>query len=77
LQAPHLNVTLFARGLLKHLITRMYFPHDPANAEDAVLQSVPRDRRGTLIAAPTSSRNDALVWNIVLQGERETVFFEY
>ncbi len=76
-QAPHLNVTIFARGLLKHLTTRMYFPDEAANAEDPVLRSVPADRRGTLIAEAFASRDGALVWNIVLQGERETVFFEY
>ena len=42
LQAPHVNVTIFMRGMLRQLVTRIYFPGDPANAEDAVLQSVPR-----------------------------------
>ena len=44
LQAPHLVVIVFMRGLLKHLVTRVYFPDDPANAEDAVLALVPADR---------------------------------
>jgi protocatechuate 3,4-dioxygenase alpha subunit len=76
LQAPHINVTLFMRGMLKQLNTRIYFPADPANAEDAVLQSVPPARRETLIASPSSGRPGALEWNVVLQGAGETVFFE-
>jgi len=76
-QAPHLNVTLFTRGLLKHLITRMYFPDDPANADDPVLRSVPAARRTTLIASPMAGKSSALRWNIVLQGVDETIFFEY
>ncbi|HEY1329603.1 MAG TPA: protocatechuate 3,4-dioxygenase subunit alpha [Casimicrobiaceae bacterium] len=72
-QAPHLNVTIFMRGLLKHLITRMYFPDD-ANAHDAVLQRVPAERRATLVARAVQP--GALEWNIVLQGDGETVFFD-
>ena len=76
LQAPHLNVTIFTRGLLKHLITRMYFPGDPANGDDPVLQRVPAERRETLIA--TSGEGDsALKWNVILRGPAETVFFDY
>ena len=77
LQAPHLNVTLFTRGLLKHLVTRMYFPGDAANADDTVLQSVADNRRATLIAQPIAGRPGTLQWNMVLQGEGETVFFEF
>ena len=77
LQAPHLNVTIFARGIQKHLITRMYFPDDPANQEDAVLQRVPAARHGTLIAERIAGRRGALRWNMILQGNDETVFFEY
>ncbi|HEY2815923.1 MAG TPA: protocatechuate 3,4-dioxygenase subunit alpha [Casimicrobiaceae bacterium] len=77
LQAPHLNVTIFTRGLLKHLITRMYFPNDSANAEDPVLQRVPADRRATLIAAPIEGKRNALRWDVALQGKNETVFFDY
>jgi protocatechuate 3,4-dioxygenase alpha subunit len=76
LQAPHLNVTIFTRGLLKHLITRMYFPHEPANDEDPVLQRVPLERRQTLIAMPSEGKG-ALNWNVILQGQDETVFFDY
>ena len=75
LQAPHITVTIFMRGLLKQLQTRVYFPDDPANADDAVLNLVPAERRGTLIA---SRRGDgALEWNVVLQGKNETVFFDF
>jgi protocatechuate 3,4-dioxygenase, alpha subunit len=75
LQAPHLNVTIFMRGMLKHLVTRIYFPDDPPNADDAVLNSVPASRRNTLIAQTVAGRPAALVWNVVLQGAGETVFF--
>ena len=75
LQAPHLCVTIFMRGLLKQLVTRMYFPDDPANADDAVLKLVPAERRATLIAKKRS--DGALEWNLVLQGKNETVFFDF
>jgi protocatechuate 3,4-dioxygenase alpha subunit len=75
LQAPHLLVTVFMRGMLKQLATRIYFPGDPANAQDAVLRLVPAARRATLIARRKSQ--GVLAWNIVLQGEDETVFFDY
>ena len=75
-QAPHLNVTIFTRGLLKQLVTRIYFFGDPANAGDAVLESVPAERRDTLMAKPIPGRPGALAWNVVLQGDRETVFFD-
>jgi protocatechuate 3,4-dioxygenase alpha subunit len=61
---------------LKHLITRIYFPGDRANAGDAVLQSVPAERRDTLVATPISGRASALAWNVILQGKGETVFFD-
>lgn len=77
LQAPHINVTIFMRGLLKHLTTRVYFDGDTANADDAVLQAVPAARRATLLARPTSGGAQALNWDVRLQGEGETVFFEY
>jgi protocatechuate 3,4-dioxygenase alpha subunit len=76
LQAPHLNVTIFMRGMLKQLLTRIYFPGDPANAEDPVLSSVPAARRETLIARPVGDRAGALRFDVVLQGAGETVFFD-
>ena len=75
LQAPHLTVTIFMRGLLKHLQTRIYFPDDPANAEDPILALVPAERRSTMIAR--RSADGTLEWNAVLQGKSETVFFDF
>jgi len=72
MQAPHLNVTVFMRGMLKQLVTRIYFSGDAANDEDPVLKLVPESRRDTLVARPG---NGVLEWNIVLQGRGETVFF--
>ena len=77
LQAPHLVVTVFMRGLLKHLITRLYFPDDPANADDPVLKLVPAERRSTLIARRSSTDKNSFEWNVILQGQEETVFFDY
>ena len=76
LQAPHLVVAVFMRGLLKHLVTRIYFAHDHANAEDPVLKLVPVERRHTLIAREPSGSQGALEWNVILQGKDETVFFD-
>ena len=75
LQAPHLTVTIFMRGLLKHLQTRIYFPDDPGNAEDPILALVPAERRSTMIARRAA--DGALEWNAVLQGKNETVFFDF
>ena len=75
LQAPHLVVAVFMRGLLKHLATRMYFPDDPANREDPLLKLVPAERRATLVARRKS--RGMLEWNILLQGKGETVFFDF
>jgi protocatechuate 3,4-dioxygenase alpha subunit len=74
-QAPHLVVTIFMRGLLKQLLTRMYFPDEPANADDPVLKLVPPNRRGTLLAKERA--DGALEWDVVLQGKNETVFFDF
>ena len=75
LQAPHFTVTIFMRGLLKHLQTRIYFPDDPANAEDPILALVPAERRSTMIAR--RGADGTLEWNAVLQGKNETVFFDF
>jgi protocatechuate 3,4-dioxygenase alpha subunit len=74
-QAPHLVVTVFMRGMLRHLITRMYFPDEALNETDAVLQQVPVDRRRTLVAA--AAGKSILEWNVVSQGPTETVFFDF
>ena len=74
--APHINVIVLARGLLKQLYTRIYFADDPANANDPVLALVPEDRRSTLLAKPIQGRDNAWSIEIRLQGEAETVFFD-
>lgn len=75
LQAPHVAVTLLMRGMLRSLHTRIYFGDDPANADDAVLQALPPARRATLLAQPGTGASE-YKWDIVLQGARETVFFD-
>ena len=76
LQAPHLAVSVFTRGLLQRLITRLYFSDEPSNADDFVLNLVEAGRRGTLIARKLGDRPGTLEWNVVLQGPGETVFFD-
>jgi protocatechuate 3,4-dioxygenase alpha subunit len=75
-QASHLNLTVFARGLLDRLCTRVYFEGDPALAEDPVLALVPEDRRHTLLAHRDPAQPGQWNFDIRLQGEDETVFFE-
>ena len=73
LQAPHLAVSVFGRGILKRLATRLYFERGDGNDVDPVLGAVPEDRRHTLIARQL---DDGRWWfDIHLQGDRETVFF--
>jgi protocatechuate 3,4-dioxygenase beta subunit len=74
-QAPHVNVTVFARGLLKQAQTRLYFPDEAAaNAADPVLAAVPADRRERLIAR---QEGGDLVFDVNLQGDQESVFFGF
>ena len=75
LQAPHITALVFARGLLKHLHTRVYFAGDPANDDDPVLSLVPAERNGTLLARQVEADAAAWSFDIVLQGDGETVFF--
>ncbi len=75
-QAAHINVSLFARGLLVRLVTRVYFAGDPALAEDPVLALVPEERRPTLLARPDPHAPGQWNFEVRLQGEGETVFFE-
>ncbi len=76
MQAPHICVAVFARGLLNHLYTRLYFADDPANANDPVLMCVPAERRATLLAQPVERDGVASYrFDVVLQGAGETVFF--
>jgi protocatechuate 3,4-dioxygenase alpha subunit len=74
LQAPHIAVSVFMRGLLRRLVTRIYFPDEPSNTEDFALKLVQAGRRHTLIAKKL--RDGRLEWNVVLQGAQETVFFD-
>jgi protocatechuate 3,4-dioxygenase alpha subunit len=76
-QAPHILVAVFARGLLVHLYTRIYFEGEAANAADPILKLVPADRRDTLIAKKqTRDGKTVYRFDIRLQGEGETVFFD-
>jgi protocatechuate 3,4-dioxygenase alpha subunit len=75
-QAPHLNVSVFARGLLKRLPTRVYFAGDPDNEGDRVLALVPADRRGTLMAQPDPACPGTWRFEVHLSGHQETVFFD-
>ena len=77
-QAPHINVSIFARGLLKRLVTRIYFPGEPLNEADPLLSALPADRRVTLIArvADGGAAERVLHFDIVLQGDNETVFLD-
>ena len=73
LQAPHIDVSVFARGLLDRLVTRIYFADEAAaNAEDVVLRGLTEEQRRTLVAEPT---DDGYRLDLYLQGDRETVFF--
>jgi protocatechuate 3,4-dioxygenase alpha subunit len=73
IEAPHLNVSVFGRGLLDRVVTRLYFPDEPeANAADPVLSTVPEDRRDTLVARADGKN---LVLDVRIQGPGETVFF--
>jgi protocatechuate 3,4-dioxygenase, alpha subunit len=75
-QAPHIAVSVFARGLLRRLVTRIYFPEEAGNANDFVLNLVEPARRGTLMARRASGQSGAFEWNVILQGDEETVFFD-
>ena len=75
-QAPHLVVSVFMRGVLRRIVTRIYFPDDALNPSDFILNLVEPRRRSTLIAKNTASGPGALEWNVVLQGPDETVFFD-
>ena len=74
--AAHVNLCVFMRGLLRHIYTRLYFAGDPGLALDRVLTLVPADRHGTLMAHPHPSAPDTWTFDIRLQGDRETVFFD-
>jgi protocatechuate 3,4-dioxygenase alpha subunit len=77
-QAPHINIVVLARGMLGHVFTRLYFPEETsANDEDPVLATVAAPRRKTLIAEPAvGGDGNTYRFDIRLQGEDETVFFD-
>lgn len=73
LQAPHIAVTVMARGMLNRVVTRIYFAdEEQANAQDSILRRVPAERRATLLA---QAAGDGYRFDIRLQGDGETVFF--
>jgi protocatechuate 3,4-dioxygenase, alpha subunit len=73
MQAPHIDVSVLARGMLHRCVTRIYFADEPeANASDPVLRSVPAERRDTLLASP---QDGGYAFDVRLQGPDETVFF--
>jgi len=78
MQAPHISFSVFGRGLLNHLYTRLYFADEADTESDPILQRVPADRRRTLIAQP-ASQNGIIVYHfdIILQGAGETAFLNF
>jgi protocatechuate 3,4-dioxygenase alpha subunit len=74
MQAPHIVVGVLGRGILTRLVTRIYFEGEPANERDPILQCVPMERRRTLIARQIAEGR--YHFDLVFQGEDETVFFE-
>jgi protocatechuate 3,4-dioxygenase alpha subunit len=76
-QAPHLLAGLMMRGLLRRLTTRIYFANEDLNARDEILRLVEPQRRKTLIAQPAGEGGGHFHWDIHMQGEAETVFFEF
>jgi protocatechuate 3,4-dioxygenase, alpha subunit len=82
LQAPHIDVAVFARGMLKHVVTRIYFDDEESNKDDPVLSQVPAERRDTLIARPQSGNGGEKVYRFDIriqegpEGPPETQFFE-
>jgi len=67
---------VFLRGLLNRLVTRIYFSDETANADDPVLLSVEGHRRNSLVAKADSSQPGLYGWDVFLQGDNETVFFD-
>ncbi|NHN86347.1 protocatechuate 3,4-dioxygenase subunit alpha [Acetobacter musti] len=77
-QAPHIAIGLFGRGLLRRLVTRLYFPESEANAHDPILDLVGPERADTLIAKRDEENSGVPTYwfDIHIQGENETVFFD-
>lgn len=76
LQAPHILLAVFARGMTQQAQTRIYFEDEPANATDPILALVPAERRATLIAIREPGKVATYRFDVHLQGDLETVFFE-
>lgn len=77
MQAPHIVVAIFSRGMLRQIYTRLYFSDESANGSDPILSLVPQERRGTLIAhKQAGAGRTSYRFDIRVQGEDETVFFE-
>jgi protocatechuate 3,4-dioxygenase alpha subunit len=77
LQAPHILFAIFARGMLRQSYSRIYFEDEAANAEDPILALVPKERQATLIAKRSlRGQQPVYTFDIHMQGEQETVFFE-
>jgi protocatechuate 3,4-dioxygenase alpha subunit len=74
--APHIAVSVFARGLLHRLVTRIYFPDDPANAADPLLASIADPARRARLIARSEPGRSGLRFDLVLQGEGETPFLD-
>jgi protocatechuate 3,4-dioxygenase alpha subunit len=79
MQAPHLSIAVFARGLMNHLLTRIYFEDESSTESDPILRLVPEARRTTLIARRVADESLTPLYrfDIVLQGAGETVFFDF
>lgn len=77
-QAPHLNVTVFMRGLLSHVFTRIYFSDEEgANSKDKIFNLIPKERQHTVIAQRREINGQVFYdFDIYMQGEKETVFFD-
>ena len=77
MQAPHIAVNLFARGILKQMVTRVYFSDEAVNKDDPILALVPEERRATLIAMRRDRDGQGVyAFDFRMQGQDETVFFE-
>ena len=75
LQAPHINVSVYAPGLLRRVVTRIYFEGDPANEPDEIMRLVPEDRRASMMARP-GVESGQWGFELHLTGPCETVFFD-
>lgn len=76
-ESPHVAVFIFMRGLLKPLLTRVYFEDSVERNNSPVLKLIAPERQATLIAKKDMTSTNGYIWNINLQGSHETVFFEY